>query len=208
MEFKIIVAGIGPGAREYVVPKALKAIENAQGLVGGSRALADFAREGQKTFAIKADIKTVMNFIGEELKQNDVVVMVSGDPGYYSLLSSLRKNFSIEQIKVIPGLSSMQVAFAKIALPWQEASLLSFHGRVPKDEDLVYVKGRIIGMLTDNKFNSGRIAEYLIERGWDKNARAYICSRLSYPDEKIACLSLEEAQTKEIVSHCVMIVEG
>lgn len=208
MEFKIIVAGIGPGAREYVVPKALKAIENAKVLVGGSRALADFAREGQKTFAIKADIKAVMNFIGEELKQNDVVVMVSGDPGYYSLLSSLRKNFPIEQIKVIPGLSSMQVAFAKIALPWQEASLLSFHGRVPKDEDLVYVKGRIIGMLTDNKFNSGRIAEYLIERGWDKNARAYICSRLSYLDEKIACLSLEEAQTKEIVSHCVMIVEG
>lgn len=208
MEFKIIVAGIGPGAREYVVPKALKAIENAKVLVGGSRALADFAREGQKTFAIKADIKAVMNFIGEELKQNDVVVMVSGDPGYYSLLSSLRKNFSLEQIKVIPGLSSMQVAFAKIALPWQEASLLSFHGRVPKDEDLVYVKGRIIGMLTDNKFNSGRIAEYLIERGWDKNARAYICSRLSYPDEKIACLSLEEAQTKEIASHCVIIVEG
>lgn len=208
MEFKIIVAGIGPGAREYVVPKALKAIENAKVLVGGSRALADFAREGQKTFAIKADIKAVMNFIGEELKQNDVVVMVSGDPGYYSLLSSLRKNFSLERIKVIPGLSSMQVAFAKIALPWQEASLLSFHGRVPKDEDLVYVKGRIIGMLTDNKFNSGRIAEYLIERGWDKNARAYICSRLSYPDEKIACLSLEEAQTKEIASHCVMIVEG
>ncbi len=208
MEFKIIVAGIGPGAREYVVPKALKAIENAKVLVGGIRALADFAREGQKTFAIKADIKAVMNFIGEELKQNDVVVMVSGDPGYYSLLSSLRKNFSLEQIKVIPGLSSMQVAFAKIALPWQEASLLSFHGRVPKDEDLVYVKGRIIGMLTDNKFNSGRIAEYLIERGWDKNARVYICSRLSYPDEKIACLSLEEAQTKEIVSHCVMIVEG
>ena len=208
MEFKIIVAGIGPGAREYVVPKALKAIENAKVLVGGSRALADFAREGQKTFAIKVDIKAVMNFIGEELKQNDVVVMVSGDPGYYSLLSSLRKIFSIEQIKVIPGLSSLQVAFAKIALPWQEASLLSFHGRVPKDEDLVYVKGRIIGMLTDNKFNSGRIAEYLIERGWDKNARAYICSRLSYPDEKIACLSLEEAQTKEIVSHCVMIVEG
>ena len=162
--------------------------------------------EGQKTFAIKADIKAVMNFIGEELKQNDVVVMVSGDPGYYSLLSSLRKNFSLEQIKSFRDLAQCKSHFAKIALPWQEASLLSFHGRVPKDEDLVYVKGRIIGMLTDNKFNSGRIAEYLIERGWDKNARAYICSRLSYPDEKIACLSLEEAQTKEIVSHCVMIV--
>lgn len=208
MEFKIIVAGIGPGAKEYVVPKALAAIEQAKVLVGGSRALNDFARTGQKTLAIKADISAVMDFIRAELKQNDVVVMVSGDPGYYSLLSSLRRNFPAEKIEVIPGLSSVQVAFAKIALPWQEASLLSFHGRVPRDEDLIYHKGRIIGMLTDNKFNSRRIAQYLIERGWDKQAKAYICSRLSYPDEKIICLSLQEAQTKEIASHCVMIVEG
>lgn len=208
MEFKIIVAGIGPGAKEYVVPKALHAIENAKVLVGGSRALADFARAGQKIFAIKADISAVMNFIKTELQHSDVVVMVSGDPGYYSLLSSLRRNFSVEKINVIPGLSSVQVAFAKIALPWQEADLLSFHGRVPSDEDLIYHKGKIVGMLTDNKFNSGKIATYLLERGWDKNAKAYICSRLSYPDEKIACVSLEKAQTEEIVSHCVMIVEG
>ena len=208
MEFKIIVVGIGPGAKEYIVPKALTAIENAKVLVGGSRALADFAQAKQKTFAIKADIDAVMNFIKAELKQNDVVVMVSGDPGYYSLLSSLRRNFPIEKIEVIPGLSSIQIAFAKIALPWQDASLLSFHGRIPSDDDLVYHEGRIIGMLTDNKFNSGRIAEYLIKRGWNKNAKAYICARLSYPDEKIVCMSLDEAQTKEITSHCVMIVEG
>ena len=147
MEFKIIVAGIGPGAKEYVVPKALAAIEQAKVLVGGSRALNDFARAGQKTLAIKADISAVMDFIRAELKQNDVVVMVSGDPGYYSLLSSLRRNFPAEKIEVIPGLSSMQVAFAKIALPWQEASLLSFHGRVPRDEDLIYHKNLIYHIL-------------------------------------------------------------
>ena len=61
MEFKIIVAGIGPGAKEYVVPKALAAIEQAKVLVGGSRALNDFARTGQKTLAIKADISAVMD---------------------------------------------------------------------------------------------------------------------------------------------------
>ena len=143
--FKIIVAGIGPGAREYVVPKALKAIENAKVLVGGSRALADFAREGQKTFAIKVDIKAGYEFLSvKKLKQNDVVVMVSGGPRLLFFAEFIEKKFSIEQIKVIRGLSSMQVAFAKIALPWQEASLLSFHGRVPKDEDLVYVKGELL----------------------------------------------------------------
>lgn len=208
MEFKIIVVGIGPGAKEYVVPKALNVIENAKVLVGGSRALNDFANAGQKTFAVKADICAVMAFIKTELQQSDVVVMVSGDPGYYSLLSSLRRSFPVERIQVIPGLSSVQVAFAKIALPWQSADLLSFHGRVPSDEELIYYKGKIIGMLTDNKFNSGKIAAYLIERGWDKNAKAYICSRLSYPDEKIVCIPLERAQIEEVASHCVMIVEG
>lgn len=208
MEHKIIVAGIGPGAKEYVIPMAMQAINEAKVLVGGTRALNEFSHQGQKTFAIKADISAVMDFIKVELNDNDVVVMVSGDPGYYSLLSALRKNFPLENIKVIPGLSSMQTAFAKIALPWQEASLLSFHGRVPSDEDLKYYSGRIIGMLTDNKFNSNAIATYLIARGWDKNARAYICSRLSYPDEKIVSLSLDEAQTKAGASHCVMIVEG
>lgn len=208
MEHKIIIVGIGPGAKEYVIPLAMTTISTAKVVVGGSRALSEFANPSQKTFAIKADIKAVLDFIKEELITNDVVVMVSGDPGYYSMLSSIRKNFPIEQIKVIPGLSSMQTAFAKIALPWQEASLLSFHGRVPKDEDLIYYPGRIIGMLTDNKFNSNAIATYLIERGWDKNARAYICSRLSYPDEKIVSLSLEEAQYKDKAGHCIMIVEG
>ncbi len=208
MEFKIIVVGIGPGAKEYIVPAAIKAIDSAKVLVGGSRALKEFSHEGQKTFAIKADIKAVMDFIAENIQDNDVVVMVSGDPGYYSLLSALRRNFSVEQIKVIPGLSSVQVAFAKIALPWQNADLLSFHGRVPADEDLIYTEGRIIGMLTDTKFTSLKIAKYLLDRGWSSKARAYICAKISYPDEKIVSLSLEEAAKVEETASCVMIVEG
>lgn len=207
-QHKIIVAGIGPGAKEYVVPAAQKAIDGAAVLVGGSRALREFSHEGQKTCAIKADIAGVMDFIREQLKESDVVVMVSGDPGYYSLLGALRRNFSLAQISVIPGISSMQVAFAKVALPWQDADLLSFHGRVPSDDQLVYDKGRIIGMLTDAKFDSAHIAAYLIERGWPKEAMAHICSKLSYPEENIVSLPLGQAMSESNAAHCVMIVEG
>ncbi len=208
MEFKIIVVGIGPGAKEYVIPAAITAIDNAKVLVGGSRALREFSHEGQETFAIKADIAAVIDFIGERLKNSDVVVMVSGDPGYYSMLSALRRHFPVEKITVIPGLSSVQVAFAKNALPWQDASLLSFHGRIPHDRDLYYEKGRIIGMLTDTKFTSLKIANYLIERGWAKDAVVHICARISYSDEKIITLSLEQAAKTEETASCVMIVEG
>lgn len=103
MEHKIIVAGIGPGAKEYVIPMAMQAINEANVLVGGTRALNEFSHQGQKTFTIKADISAVMDFIKVELNDNDVVVMVSGDPGYYSLLSALRKNFSFRKYKSNSG---------------------------------------------------------------------------------------------------------
>lgn len=80
---------------------AMQAINEANVLVGGTRALNEFSHQGQKTFVIKADISAVMDFIKVELNDNDVVVMVSGDPGYYSLLSALRKSFPLENIKVI-----------------------------------------------------------------------------------------------------------
>ena len=77
--------------------------------------------KGQKQFIIRADMNAVMDFIGRELRTQDVVVMVSGDPGYYSMLDAVRRHFEDKPIKVIPGLSSMQVAFAKLGMPWQEA---------------------------------------------------------------------------------------
>ena len=69
---KIIVAGIGPGNPAYMVPEAVQAIEKAQVLVGGKRALAQFAASEagkQKTMAIGGDIPAVMNFIGEKTNE-------------------------------------------------------------------------------------------------------------------------------------------
>ena len=124
---KIIVAGIGPGNPAYLLPKAQNTIANARILVGGRRALEDFAHPAAKTCAIGADIPGVLAFICTSLAENDVVVMVSGDPGYYSLLDALRRTFPLDQIEVIPGISSLQLAFSRLALPWHNARLLSFH---------------------------------------------------------------------------------
>ena len=121
MSHKIIVVGIGPGDPAYLLPKAQKTIENARILVGGKRALADFSHSGARECAIGADIPGVLSFIRDALAEDDVVVMVSGDPGYYSLLDALRRSFPIGQIEVIPGISSLQMAFARLALPWHSA---------------------------------------------------------------------------------------
>ena len=155
---KIIVAGIGPGNPAYLLPKAQNTIANARILVGGRRALEDFAHPAAKTCAIGADIPGVLAFICTSLAENDVVVMVSGDPGYYSLLDALRRTFPLDQIEVIPGISSLQLAFSRLALPWHNARLLSFHGREPLPEELFRAPGAVLGMLTDGRRDSFRTA--------------------------------------------------
>lgn len=208
MKHKIIVAGIGPGSEAYIVPQALQAIKNAQALVGGRRALAQFSQAGQSTMAITADLAAVLTFIRQELEQRDVVVMVSGDPGYYSLLDALRREFTPAVLQVIPGISAMQYAFARLALPWHDAKLVSFHGRVPAAAVTKYVPGKIMGMLTDSKYNSQTIPELLIKQGWPADTKLHICSRLSYEDEELIETELGKALTIAARNHCILVVEG
>lgn len=207
---KITVIGIGPGSPDYLLPAAAKAIEDAVVLVGGRRALEQYARRDglQRTCAIAADIPAVLAFIRQQLDRDDVGVLVSGDPGYYSLLDALRREFASNKIEVIPGLSAMQLAFARLALPWHEARLLSFHGRRPEREELCYRPGQILGLLTDGKFNSRTISKLLIEEGWPGGAQCSVLLRLSYPDEEIISTTLAEAQELEEKSHGILIVQG
>lgn len=206
MQHRIIVTGIGPGNPDYMVPAALNAIKNAKVLVGGSRALSQFSTEHQETMAIKADIGAVMDFIREKLKEQDVVAMVSGDPGYYSLLDALRRSFDEDVITVIPGISSMQLAFSRLALPWHDADLLSFHGREPEENTLLYKDGRILGFLTDGKNNSRTIPERLMKMGWPSDTKLAICSRLSYEDEEVVRTTLGQADSVKEYTHCILVV--
>lgn len=220
MANKIIVVGIGPGSEAYMLPEALRIIKEAKVLVGGKRALEQYAQhpfaEDSKGFLghdqillpIKKDIHRVLNFIREKLDYYDVVVMVSGDPGYYSMLDVLRRRFAADMIQVVPGISSMQLAFARLTLPWHDAELLSFHGRVPSEARLVYEPGRLLGMLTDLKYNSATIAQLLMDKGWPAETTMYVCSRLSYEDEQVKETSLQEAAEQQPVRSCILVVKS
>ncbi len=206
MDKKIIVAGIGPGAEKYITPAALEKIRSAKFLVGGRRALETFATSAQVTCPVTKDIDAALNFIRETISIGQVVVMVSGDPGYYSMLDVLRKNFDAALIEVIPSISSIQLAFAKSAMSWYDATLLSFHGKRPTDDKLKFKPNKVLGLLTDAEFNSATISKILLNLGWAESSRLIICARLSYADEKITNTTLADAVISEPVKHCVLIV--
>ena len=197
---KIYIVGIGAGDPDYILPIAKRKIDSARVLIGGKRSLETFARSDQKTFAITGNLDATLEFIRQEIDRNEIVVMVSGDPGFYSLLPLLRKHF--ENLETIPGISSMQLAFARLNLPWHDARLISFHGRIPKDLE----PGKMLGILTDSEYNSKTISKILIDRGWNSEARIAILSRLSYPDESIIKTNLQTAANSEPISHGILIV--
>mgnify|MGYP002622432439 CR=1 FL=1 len=203
---KIIVAGIGPGDKKFITPAALEKIRAAKFLVGGRRALETFSSPSQITCPVTKNLDAVINFIREKILIGQVVVMVSGDPGYYSMLDILRRNFDAALIEVIPSISALQFAFAKLALSWYDATLLSFHGRRPTDDKLKFEPQKVLGLLTDAEYNSATISKILIELGWVGDTNLAICARLSYPDEKIISTTLAAAVNSEPVKHCVLIV--
>ena len=58
-----------------------------------------------------------------------MVVLASGDPGFFGIARYLAAEFGREAFTVLPQVSSLQLAFARIGLPWDDGACVSLHGR-------------------------------------------------------------------------------
>ncbi len=206
MDHRITVIGIGPGSPDYLPPIAARAIARAPVLVGGGRALAAFAPPGRETYTLGKDIAGALAYIGRRLENSDVAVLVSGDPGFHSLLPALGRAFGPDRIDVIPGVSSLQLAFARLAVPWQDAVLVSLHGRDGDPAALAFAPGKKLALLTDAANSPRRIAADLLARGWPPATAVWLCADLSYPHEKVQAADLAATADSQGFEHCVMVV--
>lgn len=121
----VTVVGVGPGAREYIVPAALRRIEQADVLVGGKRHLKLF----EELECVKIAIETGLDFKDILNRKGRVVILASGDPGLYGILDVVLKYVNKEEVEVIPGISSVQYIMAKLGMPMKDVAVVSLHGR-------------------------------------------------------------------------------
>ncbi len=155
-----------------------------------------------------------------------ISVLVSGDPGLYSLLGMISAEFPREEYRVIPGISSVQLAAARTGRPWQEDRVINIHGRPLDALEPVLAEGRRSFVLTDRENSPARAARWLMERG-SGDRPVTIAERLSYADERVTETSLVELSRGEGATQagalkkskeeelwpwradlCVMIIEG
>jgi len=187
---KISVIGIGPGAREYLLPIALETINSCQIIIGGARNLEAFPEFTGEKMPLPKALEDLIVFIKESKDSKRLGVIVSGDSGFYSILGFLNRHFTSEELEVIPGISSLQYFFARLKRPWQDFTFQSLHGkRIDFIKELQDKKQ--VALLTDNVFSPDKLAQELIKNGFFK-ACLMVGENLSYPEERIVCGTPED----------------
>ena len=93
MNRKIYIIGIGPGNREYILPAANKLIESSDVLIGGRRNIHIFDYLAKETLEISNNLEEVCSYIADNLNTKKIGVLVTGDPGLYSMLKFLKAGY-------------------------------------------------------------------------------------------------------------------
>lgn len=176
----LTVVGIGPGDTEYLTFQARSAIDSADILVGGARQLGLFAAFSGETRQLDSDLDGLILWIHERINQR-VVVLASGDPLVYGIGKRLAANFPPEQLRIIPGISSIQYLCAKAAVDMNDLWITSSHGREPDFQAIA--THQKVAMVTDKIIGPYAIAQALLARGL--NPTLIIGENLSSADERI-----------------------
>lgn len=204
MKKMINVVGIGPGSEDYMIPAAVRTIKDSDIIVGGRRNIQEVDTKGKETFVITSKLSDAVDYIRKNMRDKVISVVVSGDTGFYSMLSYLSKHFDRESINVVPGVSSMQYMFARIGDTWHDAYISSLHAREDDIIEPLKKRGKV-GLLTDKKWNPSSIACHLCENGMG-DATIYIGENLSYENERITVKKASEIDPQSEYEMCVVVI--
>ncbi len=133
----VTLAGFGMGFGS-ITAEVQETINEADYIFGAPRMIVGIETNSKKYPLYKAkDVADKLREIGEipGFRDKKVVVLFSGDTGFYSGASKLLeeiKNDSLFKVKVLPGISSVNALASKINETWQDASILSTHGIKPE----------------------------------------------------------------------------
>lgn len=168
-------------------------------LNGVFKRYAEFQTAKEKILVINK-IDQTMAFMHENIGKRTIVLLASGDPLFFGIGRRVLEEFGHDAVEILPDLSSIQLAFAGIKEPWDNAFLMSLHGgpdpekrrRLPYeliDLPMLLKKHKKLAILTDKQNNPSSIASHLM---FDQAVTIHVCERLGYPEERISSGRPEE----------------
>ncbi|HEY3419564.1 MAG TPA: cobalt-precorrin-7 (C(5))-methyltransferase [Methanomassiliicoccales archaeon] len=168
----VVGVGCGPG---MLTKEAVKAIEAATMIFGSERSIL----LAKPHIGKECRIEVIRDYGNLERLPKDSVVLSTGDP----MLAGLGHLGD----EVIPGVSSMQLAFARLKLPLEKGLVISVHSKgkedVTKEVAEEITKGRAVFLLADPMFDITRFASGLTAQG--VSCKIIVCENLGYENESI-----------------------
>ena len=135
-----------------------------------------------------------------------VLLLADGDPLFFGIGATLVRQLGADAVRLVPAVSSLQAACARLALPWHTVICLSLHGRDdPGPLNAAAGKGRPLCILCDARTSPDVLARHLLDRGVDW-FRVHVFERMGAADEQRHDLSLAEAASTSFGPACTMIL--
>ena len=199
----ITILGIGMGTIDNMTLEAVNACKNADLLIGADRMLENLRQFGKPEF-ISYKANEIAEYIEAHNEFENVVVAMSGDVGFYSGTKKLLEAFNNFDVQIFPGISSVVYFCSKIKTSWDDAKLVSIHGRSENIIGEIKNNYKVFSLL-GGKARVKELCELLIEYKLE-NVDLFIGERLSYGDEKITCGKPADLMEKEFDNLCVVVV--
>ncbi|MCS7222057.1 MAG: precorrin-6y C5,15-methyltransferase (decarboxylating) subunit CbiE [Anaerolineae bacterium] len=201
---KILVVGVTGKGRAGLDPALQARIAAADLLIGRSRLLAEWPECAGEKLALGANIAEMIERLRARGEAR-AVVLCTGDPGLYGIGGTLARHFGAAELEIVPAVSSVQLAFARIGLPWDDTAIVSAHGR-PLAEVIGWARRAAkVAILTDETNTPGAIATALLARGI-ADCRAVVAERLELPGERITDTRLADLPGRDFASPNLLLL--
>ncbi|GAB2738117.1 precorrin-6y C5,15-methyltransferase (decarboxylating) subunit CbiE [Streptomyces bullii] len=184
-------SGTGTGAG---VPLDERVLAAAELVVGGRRHLDAVRLPETAERIVLGPLAPALDTIEEYArKDRPVVVLASGDPGFFGIVRALAERLGPERLDVRPGVSSVAAAFARIGLPWDDAVVTSAHGRDPRTAVNLCRAHPKVAVLTGPGAGPAELGAAL--RSYDRVL--VVASALGSPDERVERVMPDEAAARD-----------
>lgn len=190
-------------------------LETAVALVAGKalyELMLEFFSEDQLPPLIPVvPLKDCFDAMQDALEHGDVLVLASGDPLFFGVARRIVEKFPDTEVFVHPSLSSMQLAFARFAIPWDDSEFISLHGReIPHLASKILRHPKVF-VLTDKTSSPDRIAYRIIEEcGLEcvAGVTCYVAESLGTRHERLISGNLSEIAAQPFSQPNVMILQN
>ncbi len=202
---KIYIVGCGLGAPEHLTREAISVVESSTVIAGHQRLLQLFQWFTGQRIVFGADIQRGIDKIDAVRHMGNVAVLVSGDPGCYSLAKIILRKFGEENCKVIPGISSVQAAFARLCMEWVDAKIVSAHAAHPDENvERALLRERKIAILLGGRDSIAWLLSFV--KKYKQPKRIVVCQNLGLEEESITEVTETELPRLTISSRAVVIL--